>query len=64
MSHKKENRYKEQAENKDFAYYENRANSLKKTVKQLEKIKKAKKHVNELEKKRKKVLKKMKKHHS
>ncbi|MBP2032352.1 uncharacterized membrane protein YgaE (UPF0421/DUF939 family) [Clostridium algifaecis] len=64
MSHKKENEYKGQDEDRDFTYYENRANSLKKTVKQLEKIKRMKKHVNELERKKKKILKKMKKHHS
>lgn len=63
MSHKRKSENKEQIENKDLGYYENRVNSLKKTVKQLEKIKRRKKQEAELERKKRKILRKIKKHH-
>ncbi|WP_446898271.1 hypothetical protein ACSVC9_15345 [Clostridium sp. LBM24168] len=63
MSHKKRSENKEQIENKDLGYYENKVNSLKKTVKQLEKIKRRKKQEAELEKKKRRILRKMRKHH-
>lgn len=63
MSHKRRSEDREQIENKDLGYYENKVNSLKKTVKQLEKIKRRKKQTVELERKKRKILRKMKKHH-
>lgn len=62
MSHKKRREDKTKEENMDLGYYENRVNSLKKTVKQLHKIKKKKKEVRELEKRKRKIFKKIKKH--
>ncbi|MBA5851449.1 hypothetical protein H2684_09035 [Clostridium sp. cel8] len=63
MSHKKKSKSKEEIENQDLGYYENKVNSLKKTVKQLEKIKKRRKEVQELERKKRRIMKKMKKRH-
>ena len=64
MSHKRSHsRRTEEAENNDLGYYENKAESLKKTVKQLEKMHKKKKEVMKLEKKKKHILKEMKKVH-
>lgn len=64
MSHKKShNRNTDELENKDLGYYENKVDSLKKTVKQLEKMNKRKKEVMKLEKKKRKMLKEMKKMH-
>ncbi|MCH3965328.1 MAG: hypothetical protein LKE46_13795 [Clostridium sp.] len=63
MSHKRKSEDRDQIENKDLGYYENRVTSLKKTVKQLEKIKRRKKQEAELERKRRKILRKIKKHH-
>lgn len=63
MSHKKRYEDREQDENKDLGYYENKVNSLKKTVKQLDKMKRRKKQAAELERKKRKILKKMKRHH-
>ncbi|MFL0195589.1 hypothetical protein ACJDU8_08435 [Clostridium sp. WILCCON 0269] len=64
MSHKKSrNKSEEEMENKDLGYYENKAESLKKTVKHLEKINKRKKEVMKLEKKKRRMVKEMKKKH-
>lgn len=64
MSHKKSRRKnEEETENKDLGYYDNKVESLKKTVKHLEKINKRKKEVMKLEKKRRRMLKEMKKKH-
>lgn len=65
MSRKKSHvkNIEEEIQNKDLGYYDNKVESLKKTVKQMEKINKRKKEVMKLEKKRKRMLKEMKRKH-
>ncbi|MBR9648847.1 hypothetical protein [Clostridium tyrobutyricum] len=63
MSHKRRYKDRKEDENNDLEYYDNKVNSLKKTVKQMYKIKRRKKEISELERKRRKILKKMDKHH-
>ncbi|MCI1944942.1 hypothetical protein [Clostridium luticellarii] len=64
MSHKGSYHKKSvDVKNNDLGYYENRAESLKKTVKQLEKMHKKKKEVMKLEKKRRHILRQMRRAH-
>ncbi|MEY7999348.1 hypothetical protein AB8U03_03900 [Clostridium sp. Mt-5] len=64
MSHKRSHSQKTgELESTDLGYYENKAESLKKTVKQLEKMNKRKKEVMKLEKKKRRILREMKKVH-
>lgn len=62
-SKKRSDKNKQELESTDISYYENKIESLKKSVKQLEKINKRKKELMKLEKKKKKILKDVKKRH-
>ncbi|HBC97604.1 MAG TPA: hypothetical protein DC034_12520 [Clostridium sp.] len=64
MSHKRSHSQKtERVQDNDPGYYENKAESLKKTVKQLEKMHKKKKEVMKLEKRKRHILREMRKMH-